>query len=345
MSLHTILFLSLFFKVLEGAFFLHEKGQGEEAKLQYIQLSTALEEFVSHLFDDWVTTVEKDLQRYLDVPLMVKSTSKYARIELGFSNMLQKLFGEMQSWERLRFEVPHYAAPVYSRCEQLRVMRENVLLIVRDYNSIIGSLRPSERALFRERIHALDKKLHPGFTKLTWASEGVQEFFITDCRTQAMKLQALINSYKTANRKIGGSCRTISEMLFIRLDGKRVYKENEFSEEQYRNCMTVQHRVQEIHDEIASIMKETFQVKIHQANWYFKLFVLFTHQVFRGDGGDVHSHWLQYTDHMDRMVEEAFRLNVKWSLQELSRAINGDGKTTPNPLFRVEVVLDKQVIN
>lgn len=40
------------------------------------------------------------------------------------------------------------------------------------------------------------------------------------------------------------------------------------------------------------------------------------------------------------MVEEAFRLNVKWSLQELSRAINGDGKNSPNPLFRVKVVLE-----
>ena len=104
-----------------------------------------------------------------------------SRIELGFSNMLQKLFWEMQYWERLRFEVPHYTAPVYSRCEQLRVMRENVLLIVRDYSNIIGSLRPSERSLFREWIRALDRKFHPGFTELTWASEGIQEFFVNDC--------------------------------------------------------------------------------------------------------------------------------------------------------------------
>ena len=34
------------------------------------------------------------------------------------------------------------------------------------------------------------------------------------------------------------------------------------------------------------------------------------------------------------------RLNVKWSLQELSRAINGDGKNSPNPLFRIKVVLE-----
>jgi len=56
----------------------------------------------------------------------------------------------------------------------------------------------------------------------------------------------------------------------------------------------------------------------------------------------VQLHWHTYTEKMDRMVEEAFRLNVKWSLQELSRAINGDGKSGPNPLFKVKVVLEKE---
>ena len=36
-------------------------------------------------------------------------------------------------------------------------------------------------------------------------------------------------------------------------------------------------------------------------------------------------------------MEEACRLNVKWSLQELSKAINGDGKTAPNSLFKVNI--------
>lgn len=38
-------------------------------------------------------------------------------------------------------------------------------------------------------------------------------------------------------------------------------------------------------------------------------------------------------------MEDALRMNVRWSLLELSKAINGDGKTTPNPLFRVLVLL------
>lgn len=51
----------------------------------------------------------------------------------------------------------------------------------------------------------------------------------------------------------------------------------------------------------------------------------------------------KYAERMDLMVEEALRLNVKWSLQELSRAISSDGKTTVNPLFKVKVLLTSKV--
>lgn len=43
---------------------------------------------------------------------------------------------------------------------------------------------------------------------------------------------------------------------------------------------------------------------------------------------------------MDQMVEEAMRLNVKWSLMELSRAFYGDGKSMLDPIFKVKVVLE-----
>lgn len=106
----------------------------------------------------------------------------------NFSKELLKLFNEMYYWERLRFEVPHYAVEIYKQCENLRVLRENVLLVVRDYNRILSSLDPQERALFKERIRSLDKKIRPGMTKLTWASEGI-EYFVLECRGQARKVR------------------------------------------------------------------------------------------------------------------------------------------------------------
>ena len=68
-------------------------------------------------------------------------------------------------------------------------------------------------------------------------------------------------------------------------------------------------------------------------------------QVFVGDGGEVRKQLEKYTVRMDRMVEEALRLNVKWSLQEMHRAIFSDGKSPLNPLFKVKVILTSQVIS
>lgn len=190
-----------------------------------------------------------------------RSVQKTGRIEMNFNRTLLKLFGEMSHWERLRFEMPHYAMEVYSKCEHLRILRENVMLVVRDYNHIITSLQPKERALFRERIRSLDKKIKPGFSKLTWVSEGVLDFYILDCCAHAYKVRTLINGYKESNRKIGSNCQRMSEMLLVRLDGKRVYENDEFVTEQYKHCMSVKEKLLEIYDDIVSIMRENFEVR------------------------------------------------------------------------------------
>ena len=44
---------------------------------------------------------------------------------------LMKLFNEIHYWERLMFEIPHYVNEVYTKREELRNLREHVLLVVR----------------------------------------------------------------------------------------------------------------------------------------------------------------------------------------------------------------------
>lgn len=185
---------------------------------------------------------------------------RHGMIEPRFSKFLLKLFGEMRSWERLRFEVPHYAHGIYSKCEALRILRENVLLIVRDYNRIIASLQPKEQVLFKERIRSLDKKIRPGMTKLTWAAEEVLDYFVNDCRTHAHKVRVIIENYKASNRAIGGSCRKMSETLLVKLDGKKVYEGTEFESEQIRHRSSVQRKLQELHKGIVTVMKKTAEV-------------------------------------------------------------------------------------
>ena len=66
--------------MLEGAYFLREKGVGEEAQLSYLKLATSLEELIGKTFNDWGAIVDRELHKQLEVPLMSKLPSRYIHV-------------------------------------------------------------------------------------------------------------------------------------------------------------------------------------------------------------------------------------------------------------------------
>ncbi|XP_069502374.1 dynein axonemal heavy chain 2 [Ambystoma mexicanum] len=305
---------------LADAYFLPRIGSGEETVEEYQHLAQLLDEWVRKIFTEWSQGLDKQAMKRLDTPLLMRNQDKPGMLDINFDKGLLKLFAEIHYWERLLFEIPHYVVDVYHRKDELHNLRENVLLVVRDYNRIIAALSIEEKGLFRERIRFLDKKIQPGLTKLHWASKGASNLFLADCRLQCSRVQFTVDEYKMANVTIARCAKQISELLLVHIDSKRVYKDLEFEEHQQDHRMNVQQKLLAVHEEISTIMRQIYDV-------------------FRQDGPEVQQHWVNYTEKMDKLVEEAFRLNIKWSLQELSKAINGDSKTTSNPLFRVMVVL------
>ncbi|CAH6786111.1 Dnah2 [Phodopus roborovskii] len=309
---------------LSGAHFLPHIGTGEESVHTYQQMVQAIDELVRKTFQEWTATLDKDCIRRLDMPLLRISQEKAGMLDVNFDKTLLVLFVEIDYWERLLFETPHYVMNVAERAEDLRILRENLLLVARDYNRIIAMLSPDEQALFKERIRFLDKKIHPGLKKLHWALKGASAFFITECRIHASKVQMIVNDFKASTLTIGWKAQEMSEMLLVRITGKRVYRDLEFEEAQKEHRIAVQQRLVDLHQDVVDIMTNSYEV-------------------FKNDGPEIQQQWMHYTIRLDRMMEDALRLNVKWSLLELSKAINGDGKTTPNPLFRVLVILQNDV--
>lgn len=55
---------------MEEAFYLYEKGVGEEVQYNYLQLAQNFEEFVGKKFNEWVVTVDKELGKHLETQLM-----------------------------------------------------------------------------------------------------------------------------------------------------------------------------------------------------------------------------------------------------------------------------------
>ncbi|XP_055262069.1 dynein axonemal heavy chain 2 isoform X3 [Moschus berezovskii] len=305
---------------LSNAHFLPHIGTGEESVHTYQQMVQAIDELVRKTFQDWTATLDKDCIRRLDTPLLRISQEKAGMLDVNFDKTLSILFVEIDYWERLLFETPHYVVNVAERAEDLRILQENLLLVARDYNRIIAMLSPDEQALFKERIRFLDKKIHPGLKKLHWALKGASAFFITECRVHASKVQMIVNEFKASTLTIGWRAQEISETLLVRISGKRVYRDLEFEEDQREHRAAMQQKLMSLHQDVVAIMTNSYEV-------------------FKNDGPEIQQQWMLYTIRLDHMMEDALRLNVKWSLLELSKAINGDGKTTPNPLFRVLVIL------
>nr|XP_060635826.1 dynein axonemal heavy chain 2 [Anolis sagrei ordinatus] len=305
---------------LSTAHFIPHIGAGEESYQNYQQLVQALDEIERKTFQEWTQTLDKDCLKRLDTPLLILSSEKPGMLDINFDKHLLKLFVEIHYWERVLFEIPHYVVEVYERREDLRNLRENLLLVARDYNRIISMLSAEERGLFRERIRYLDRKIQPGLKKLHWSLKGASTVFISECRLYASKVQTIVNEYKAATLTIARKAQQMSEALLVRITGKRIYNDLEFEEDQKDHRDSVQNKLVELHEDCIAIMRQTYEV-------------------FKNDGPEVQQHWFNYTVKMDKMMEEALRLNVKWSLLELSKAINGDGKASPNPLFRVKVIL------
>ena len=69
-----------------------------------------------------------------------------------------------------------------------------------------------------------------------------------------------------------------------------------------------------------------------------------TYQLFTHDQADVQNEWNRVIQELDVWLERAIRYNFKASLAELSKAINGDGKAAPSPLFKIEIILEPKIL-
>lgn len=120
---------------------------------------------------------DNGLQVRLDKPLLRRNTETTSENGAGasaskagseiicnFDEDLLCLFSEVSYWERFagEFSIPYVAHDLCNKKEQMRIMRESVLLVVRSYNEIVRDINPEERRLFVDHIRKLDRRISQG---------------------------------------------------------------------------------------------------------------------------------------------------------------------------------------
>ena len=216
---------------LNMAHFLPNVGVSTNIRQQYESVKQTLDNYIQRQFKEWSYHIEHEPIKKLECPL-IKRVNDEGYLQANFDPSVVKLFQEIKFWERLGFEVPPYATEILGRQNELRAARENVMLIVRDYNRILDKLDSRERILFQERIKELDKKLAPGLNKITWL-KTTNEYTI-DCRVNASELQQKVDKFKQSHLDCIKLCKKISETLLVKIDTRRVFENLEFEEYQVR---------------------------------------------------------------------------------------------------------------
>jgi dynein heavy chain len=132
--------------------------------------------------------------------------SKSGHLESNFDKGVYKLIKETVVWKKLASEgaaPPSYADElILTHKENLRILREFVMLVVRDYNMIIDSMDETEKKLFKKHLEETKLVINPGLMKLKWSSKGILEGFVRECRRKCKEIYEILKMYKNNSIKI-----------------------------------------------------------------------------------------------------------------------------------------------
>jgi dynein heavy chain len=101
----------------------------------YDSLVSSLEDYVLKTHQEWLATPQCTTNPKLNTPLMGRGKNSF--LTVTFHKDLARTFHEVHYFQKLRMDVPFIANESFSKREELRTLTENVLLVVRDYNTII----------------------------------------------------------------------------------------------------------------------------------------------------------------------------------------------------------------
>ena len=317
----------------------------DEAKSEYQALMAVFNEYIIKQYYDWMTTLagidQAAMQKKLERPLMQRIDIKTGlpinnkrqnstvptRIESNFDKDLLKLFNEVTFWQRFGGEhpIPYLALDIAHQRDNLRLLRENVMLVITDYNQILDQLNTEEQLLFREQLRRLDRRVNAGLNRFTWASKGVIEWYVKDCRKHCSTSFSLAMQFKSQNADILKACRSMSKLSLLSLKRNYVYDDGVFVAEQDIHRKKVRERLQTLRQRIEKNIREMYEI-------------------FSADPTDIQQRWKQYVLSVETKIENALRECLKLSLKEFNKCINGDGKNDPQPLFKTNAILKDNVI-
>lgn len=216
-------------KAIDGIYFVPDSpgtSFKEDAEIKYKKLKESLDSYIqSGLFRDWNAGFEneyvdyKDIENALKRHILLKTTSDHIAeqpafieknvlfkncakenlLESNFDTKLRKVVIECNYWNKVAqhglVNLNINLTKLHNRRESLRVLQENVMLIVRDYNHIMNLIDDKEKRLFQEHLELLNKEIKTGLQKHQWSNTPDQ--YVLACRGACREMLRKIKDFQS----------------------------------------------------------------------------------------------------------------------------------------------------
>ena len=247
-------------------------------------------------------------------------------IECNFDKVLSSFIIELSNFQQLgKYGIPNFGGRAEeianSQKEKLRIYRENVMLVVRDYNSILNLMNEFEKGLFSDHLDKINNSIVRGIKTLRWSSQGTLDNFVKECRSKCQFLEKKIMNFKNAKKSIETKIKSISEKIrFIDFDSRKVHELGTFLFKQERTREKAKTQIEKVFLEIEEILTKIYDNFINKSL-------------------KIQEFWFKFVKNFDYMLEDEFKNTGRLSLQELVKAISGDKKTNTNPtqIFKIYI--------
>ena len=277
-----------------------------------------------------ITAIRKDSRRTDD---MRKRAAK--SLVCNFDKYLQGLYAEVKYWGKLQYSEISIISPImkiYKERNDKRILRENVMLAVRDYNLIMQRLRDDERKLFAQHLSELDQKITNHIDKYKWNSVQNQKFNNTmkDWRIYCEAVYNLVENYKKSVSIIEVQLRFIEDTVMIEIDKSKAHPFSDFVRKQ-----------EEVIMKYKSNFKNSFEI-VRKA-----VIDIYNPEFLYADKDIQKEFNLVVLNKYDSLLLDKLKKTVSRSLQEFLTALGTDEKDDTCQFIKIErdLVLEDQGID
>uniref|UniRef100_A0A8C5QH48 AAA+ ATPase domain-containing protein n=1 Tax=Leptobrachium leishanense TaxID=445787 RepID=A0A8C5QH48_9ANUR len=294
----------------------HRALQNEEASQvfeKYDKFMGLLDEHDEETYQAWTQDLSALCESYLNQPVL--KCDDDGSYKTNFNPKLSAVLREVKYLQFMNVSnIPDVAKELYLQRKTLNKHIGNLDLITQWYNRLQNTMLQEERDLVQEKLRAIDEKLHPSLTFLTWQAEGLESYIeetielVYDVDSRVLKAKQNVEAMQSLMNGLS------ENSILARTNGKKRSLLGPGNKDRTgRQCNFAK-----------DIGQKTQELLKHNQ------------RLFQAE--PLSDKWKAYAEYMDRMILEGLYRAVKCSLQYLID--NTESSLKNAPLFEVELVLN-----